>query len=307
MKNQITPDNNYYQSSLKSVVQDTMGFLECISSFAKSLSSHLNLELQDLFLKYASSNNKLPDDADSRTIDDFVSILITMITSKHSHELSVKAFSIFYTFIRNDQNVFSRFKPSISNIKKINIAQFLSSSDYNLESLALDFCCFIMRSYPDADYSLFSTEENHIAKIRKAEIRRTWVDIEDLAKSQEAITKVLYQFQQSTTNAYSQMMTAIEEEKKANSKMKEVADSIVASVKGEIDQFKRQVLQTQEEANQFIMSQKVLNDSLNKKLDFNNAMMSETEKIIVGKRINRKSIQNRNGNSWKNRQTICKR
>ena len=42
-------------------------------------------------------------------------------------------------------------------------------------------------------------------------------DIEDLAKNQETITKVLYQFQQSTSSAYTQMMTAVDNERNNNS------------------------------------------------------------------------------------------
>lgn len=215
-----------------------------------------------MFFTFAGNEERLPPDVDENTISSFLAILISVVSLNYGNNLAIKALTILFTFLKNgyfllslylvDQQVFSRFIPTIEIMKKMNIHKYLmSKASLNLynsfsaegeeaEELVLDFICFLLRYYRDVDYLEISDDMRVISKIRRAEIHRSinslalhdlclaWADIENLAINQESISSVFYQHQNTTSNAFSEIFEHIEEiRKKGDSRHESTTDDII--------------------------------------------------------------------------------
>ena len=55
----------------------------------------------------------------------------------------------------------------------------LDATHENMESI-LDFCCFLLRYFETIDYDDFSDLSTINNKIKRAEIHRIWIDMEDI-------------------------------------------------------------------------------------------------------------------------------
>lgn len=72
-------------------------------------------------------------------------------------------------------------------VKNMNMATYILSNNFKDQELALDFCSFLLRYHKEIDYGDFSDDQVVVQKIRRAEIYRSWADIEDLANGYETL------------------------------------------------------------------------------------------------------------------------
>ena len=87
---------------------------------------------------------------------------------------------------------------------------YILSQNVKDVELALDFCAFLLRYHKDIDYSDFSDETYVVNKIRRAEIYRSWADIEDLANGYETINGNFEKHRSVTSNAFQEIIKLVE-------------------------------------------------------------------------------------------------
>lgn len=92
----------------------------------------------------------------------------------------------------------------------MNLQVFISSQNKEDSELTLDLCSFILRYRKELDYSDFSKNKGIINKIRRAEVIRSWADIEELAKAYQALTRNLEKQREVTTNAFKETVKLVE-------------------------------------------------------------------------------------------------
>jgi hypothetical protein len=91
--------------------------------------------------------------------------------------------------------VYCRFKPDNEILQKMNLDIYILSDNEEEANLVLDFTSFLLRYHKgrllcqitDLDYEDFSENEEVVKRIKRAEIYRNWVDIEDLANGYESM------------------------------------------------------------------------------------------------------------------------
>lgn len=86
-----------------------------------------------------------------------------------------------FRHIKNDEKVFTRFKPSSAILSKLEIDKFIDSKSQEESDLALDFASFLLRYHRLLNYEEFSDNTRIVSMIKRAETFRAWADIEDLA------------------------------------------------------------------------------------------------------------------------------
>ena len=109
---------------------------------------------------------------------------------------------ILFEYLKNDPNVFSRFRPNKVILRKMNISSFIESSDLDDQELALDFTSFLLRYNKDLHYQDFSDDLAVQNKIKRAETFRSWADIEDLANGYEMMAKNFQSHRTTAANAF---------------------------------------------------------------------------------------------------------
>lgn len=107
-----------------------------------------------------------------------------------------------FEYLKNDPQVYARFKPNKLIIRKMNISNLIMSGIDEEADLALDFSSFLLRYHRDLDYSDFSDDINVLAKIKRAEMYRNWADIEDLANGFETMQGNFENHRTTTSNAF---------------------------------------------------------------------------------------------------------
>lgn len=124
----------------------------------------------------------LPENASASVIDAFLAICVHIISTV-KQGVSNRAIKILFTYLKNDQKVFNRFKVNRLIVRKMKLVDYMFSPKQDVADLALDFSSFLLRYNRELDYQDFSDDQTIIQKIKKAETYRTWADIEDLANS----------------------------------------------------------------------------------------------------------------------------
>ena len=79
------------------------------------------------------------------------------------------------------------------------------SDKQNISDLALDFSSFLLRYNRELDYSDFSDDPSVQNKIRRAEIFRSWADIEDLAHGFETLNANFESHRTTAANAFQEL------------------------------------------------------------------------------------------------------
>ena len=77
----------------------------------------------------------------------------------------------------------------------------------------MDFCTFLLRYHKDIDYDDFSDSQHVTLKIRRAEIYRSWADIEDLANGYETLNSNFEKHRTVSSNAFQEIVKLIEKVK----------------------------------------------------------------------------------------------
>ena len=124
---------------------------------------------------------------------------------------SVKALEILFKFIKNDQNTFRRFKPSMNVLRRLNLDIIIGSSNIRESDVGLDFCTFLLRYYRNVGYPTFSADENIQGKIKRAETYRAWADIEDLAHGYEKLSDNFVGHQKTVSAAFNEVNAYIKQ------------------------------------------------------------------------------------------------
>ena len=198
------------------IKEEPGNFNDCISAFAKNLSikSSACEELQELFFKLANTNKTLPHNTDYATIDSFISILITLISDHYGEPIALEALKVLLNYLKYDSRVAAHFYPTRELILQLGLDKYLASSEEPAKHLVMDFLCFLTRCYEEIDYSDLTSDPKLIPRVRKAELERTWADIESLAANQENIVKVSEQNQQTTSKAFTELFAYVEDIRK---------------------------------------------------------------------------------------------
>ena len=212
-------------------------FPDCINALVGKLmsNSHGIEDLQNHFFQLANSNKTLPNTADNDLIDSFIAILVIIISRNKSYPSAIKALSILFTYLKNDNRVFKRFYPTQEVMLQLNLDKYLVSGHKEEKRLVLDFMCFLMRYYEDIDYTDIAVNHKVIMRIRKAEQERAWIDIERLIKNQEKIVKVSEQNQQMNSKAFTELFVYIEEVKKNSEESIRELNKEVSLVRKELE------------------------------------------------------------------------
>ena len=87
-------------------------------------------------------------------------------------------------------------------IKNMNMGTFIQSKVFSDQELALDFCTFLLRYHKDIGHDDFSTDVGIANKIRRAEMYRSWADIEDLANGYETLNSNFEKHRTVSSNAF---------------------------------------------------------------------------------------------------------
>eukprot|EP00831_Metopus_contortus_P039604 TRINITY_DN31026_c0_g1_i1.p1 TRINITY_DN31026_c0_g1~~TRINITY_DN31026_c0_g1_i1.p1 ORF type:complete len:323 (+),score=46.04 TRINITY_DN31026_c0_g1_i1:195-1163(+) len=188
-------------------------FQDCIIIFARNLEKKLVVseELQDIFLSYAQNSAVLPEHFDTKTVDAFISILLAYISIPHSYEAAVRGLKLLLKYLKGDDKVFSRFSPNKEALNRLGLDKYFTQD----EEVAFDFACFLLRYYKDIEYSDLCATPRMVQKVKKAELQRTWVDIDNLAVNQEQIIKVAQENQDLTSRAFAELYAHVDELKRS--------------------------------------------------------------------------------------------
>ena len=130
-------------------------YIETIIAFSKNLESEkISIDLQNLFMKYSElgGRNTLPAGSKPVLIDQFLTIVISLITYNHSTPTGSRALKVLFEYLKNDPQVYARFRPNRIILRKMNVAQLIISSDEKESDLALDFSSFLLRYNRVLDY-----------------------------------------------------------------------------------------------------------------------------------------------------------
>jgi len=125
-----------------------------------------------------------------------------MITYNKKAVVGQLALKILFEYLKNDPQVYARFKPNNVILKKMDIAYSMKSQNPKESDLALDFASFLLRYNKDLDYKDFTDEPEIINKIRRAEVFRSWADIEDLAHGFENLSSNFEAHRTTAANAF---------------------------------------------------------------------------------------------------------
>ena len=180
-------------------------FVETIIAFSKNMESEkISLELQDRFLKLAQENerNTLPQGSKPVIVDQFLTIVISMVTYNKKSSIGAGALKILFEYLKNDPQVYARFKPNRIILRKMDIAHYIQSTVEVDSDLALDFSSFLLRYNRDLDYADFSDDLNVQGRIKRAETFRSWADIEDLAHGFENMSTNFESHRTTAANAF---------------------------------------------------------------------------------------------------------
>jgi hypothetical protein len=114
---------------------------------------------------------------------------VSILSINTDYSSSIKSLEALFTYLKNDPQVYARFKPDKTILMRINLDPFVNSQLNDERNLALNFTSFLLRYHQDLDYTDFSEDDDVIRQIKRAEMYRNWVDIEDLATGYETLQK----------------------------------------------------------------------------------------------------------------------
>ena len=110
----------------------------------------------------------------------------------------------------------------------MNVANAIQSGNDTEADLSLDFSSFLLRYNRDLDYTDFSDDEQIHQKIKRAEVFRSWADIEDLAHSQEVFQQEFESHRTTAANAFQELYAYIEKTKKELKNDSTVSNNLIA-------------------------------------------------------------------------------
>lgn len=92
----------------------------------------------------------------------------------------------------------------------MNLDAYIESDNEDFSNLTLDFTSFLLRYHKSLNYDDFSEDPDVAKKIRRAEMYRNWVDIEDLANGYEVIQNNFNSHKDTTSKAFQEVLGLVE-------------------------------------------------------------------------------------------------
>ena len=213
---EVKPDTSIVSPKAQTLNEST--FIECIIALSKNLESKSPGpdNVQDLFFKLANGSRRLPENVGYEIVDSFIAILTTIISVNYGYPLALKGLNTLFTYLKRDDRVFNRFYPNKQLLLKLNLDKYLCIEEEEEKTLIIDFLCFLFRYYDDIQYSDLTSDLDVQSKIKKAETRHIWSDIENLAVNQETMLRNAEYNQKITSNAFIELFMYMDEIKKKN-------------------------------------------------------------------------------------------
>lgn len=167
---------------------------------------------------------------DKRTLTTFVKALELTSANDPNEKNTFRALMYLFKFLKNgidtscvhldfcfplDSQVFQVFTPTKFLLRKLKIEKFLMTMTApEIYNDVCDFVCFLLRYYPQIEYEDFTDLNPVINRIRRAEMHRSWVDLEDTIIRNEKIDQVFKVFQATTSAAIGEIFGYFEKMKK---------------------------------------------------------------------------------------------
>ena len=234
-----------YKGMLVPKTTQVNSIVECISLLSKSfeLKTSGNEELQQQFFKLASIDKRLPPDTNPTIIDLFIGNLVTIISSNYGRAAAYNAFTLLFTYLKNDEKILRQFYPTKELLMQLNVDKYLTTKDERIHGLILNFLCFLFMTYDSFEYSDIVVENEILEKIRKMELRNVWKSIKLLIANQEALLKSTKENQTITSNAFTELFMHIEtiKDNSAEGKKGLISTTNEIDVKEEIDKISSKV------------------------------------------------------------------
>lgn len=144
----------------------------------------------------------MPEGVHESIVEAFLATLISIISLKNDQRFTLRSVKALLEYLKNDANVFAKFKPSKPLLRKMNLAQHIMSTTSIQESeLALDLCSFLLRYHRGLDYGDFSENPYCVQRLRRYEDFKCWSEIEDVALLAETNSKDILSFKQTNESA----------------------------------------------------------------------------------------------------------
>jgi hypothetical protein len=185
--------------------------ISAIQNFTKKLEiEQVYKPVTDIFLSECENFVKLPSKSDSKLIDSFLISLISIVSINIDSDSTLRALDLLFSYLKNDPQVYVRFRPDRNVILRMNLDSFVNAQDEDTSNLALNFTSFLLRYHKELDYADFSHEPEVIKKVQRAEMYRNWVDIEDLANGYETLQKNFNGHKDTSSKAFQEILTLVE-------------------------------------------------------------------------------------------------
>lgn len=92
--------------------------IEIITLFSRHLEQEtLSEKIIDVFFNIIESRNKLPINCDKKIIEAFLSSIISVISLKEDPDMAFRCLKILTSYLKNDAQLFSKFKPNSLIVK----------------------------------------------------------------------------------------------------------------------------------------------------------------------------------------------
>jgi len=208
----------------------------------------------------------LPEGSSLSIIDAFLATVISIISLKQDPLYVQKSMRCFLNYLRNDANVFSRFKPHKPLMRKMNLAVhimgrflFILAQNDNESELALEFCNFLLRYHRDLDYGDFSDNPYVVQKLRRYEDFKCWAELEELQQLQDQSGNKLDKFKSTNEQAMQEILQHMERIAREYQTKEEIAKefgNVQDQVMSEMDRrIKQYIAEQAEDLRQMIPAQ----------------------------------------------------
>ena len=202
--NQLSESNNTNEKY--SEYDDSL--FDCVKAFKRSIDNlKPSFELQELFFKFSSKRNKFPETANLQIVDQFIYCIQFVASSDPNANICRHALEILFQYLKNDVVVFERFKPNKLLLRKLKFEQYLINNLQENKEDIFDFICFLLRYYQHLDYEDFSDIDIIKQKIRRAEMHRSWIDVEDMVMKFTDLEKEFRKNQNLTTSSIGEIFS----------------------------------------------------------------------------------------------------
>lgn len=120
-----------------------------------------------------------------------MAILISVVSLKLSAANVLRALQVLLDYLRNDPDVFAKFRPSMPLIRKMKLDNYVIEMTRQdaLHEKTLEFLSFLLRYHRELDHTDCSTNPQVLQKLKRYEDFKCWHELEELAIQQEELVR----------------------------------------------------------------------------------------------------------------------